>query len=274
VTLRLEDEIDCSRGDMIVHPHNRPRVARELTAHLVWLHERALDPHKTYWLKHTTRTVRVQVTAVQWKIDLATLTEVPAETLGLNDIGRVGLTCHQPLYFDGYRRNRATGAFVIVDSLSNNTVGAGMIIDEAEAQDLDGALREIQAGSGAEERTQVSARERADKLGQAGVALVLHGAAPSRLRTLAFALERRLYDLGHAAHVLALGDEAPAAALAWAARACADAGLIAIVERALDETERRAVRERVGEARTLDVSVGEEPVERAVARLLEQLLAK
>jgi bifunctional enzyme CysN/CysC len=274
VTLRLEDEIDCSRGDMIVHPHNRPRVARELDAHLVWLHERALDPHKTYWLKHTARTVRVQITAVRWRIDLTTLSEQPAETLGLNDIGLVSMTCHQPLYFDAYTRNRATGAFVIVDSLSNNTVGAGMIIDEAGGtQDLEGALREAQAGADAAERTQVSARERAGKLGQSGVALLLHGAPASRLRLLAFALERRLYDLGRAAHVLALGDEAPPAALAWAARACTDAGLVTIVERGLDDGERRALRERVGEARVIEVAVDEEPIEPAVARLCE-LVAK
>jgi bifunctional enzyme CysN/CysC len=273
VTLRLDDEIDCSRGDMIVHPHNRPRVARDLEAHLVWLHERALDPQKTYWLKHTTRTVRMQVTAVRCKIDLMTLSEKPAETLALNDIGRVSITCHQPLYIDAYRRNRATGAFVIVDSLTNNTVGAGMIVD-AEAQDLDGALREAHADADVAERTQVSARERAGKLGQSGVAIVLHGGAPSQKRVLAFALERRLYDLGRAAHVLALGDEAPATALAWAARACTDAGLVTIVERGLDDAERRALRERVGESRVIDSAVGEEPVEHAVARLVELISAR
>jgi bifunctional enzyme CysN/CysC len=273
VTLRLEDEIDCSRGDMIVHPHNRPRVARDLEAHLVWLHERALDPKKTYWLKHTTRTVRMQVTAVRWKMELTTLSETPAETLALNDIGRVSITCHQPLYFDAYRRNRASGAFVIVDSLTNNTVGAGMIVD-ADAQDLDGALREAHADADFAERTQVSARERAGRLGQTGVAIVLHGAAPSRLRVLAFALERRLYDLGRAAHVLALGDEAPAAALAWAARACTDAGLVTIVEGGLDDAERHALRDRVGEARVIDVDVGEEATEHAVARLVELVSAR
>ena len=220
VTLRLEDEVDCSRGDMIVHPHNRPRVARSFDAHVVWMHERALDPDKTYWLKHTTRMVRMQVDAVRWKMDLETLEERAAETLALNDVGRVGITCHQPLYFDAYAKNRATGSFVIVDSLSNNTVGAGMIIEEATAT---AAATAREPGG----RTQVSPRERAEKLGQAGVTLLLHGAPAAELRVVAFALERRLFDLGRVAHVLFAG-EADATALAWAARECTDAGLLTI----------------------------------------------
>jgi bifunctional enzyme CysN/CysC len=224
VTLRLDDEIDCSRGDLIVHPHNRPRVQRTFDAHVVWLHERPLDPHKTYFLKHTTRLLRMQVERVHWKVDLTTLAHVDAEALGLNDIGRLTITCHQPLYYDAYVRNRATGSFVLVDSLTNNTVGAGMIIDDAAAQDLEAAMREVQAGIHAPVRTQVSPRERADKLGQAGRAVLVGG---PRARHLAYALERRLYDLGHAAHVVAFDGE-PAEAVALAVRACADAGLIAL----------------------------------------------
>ena len=267
VTLRLEDEVDCSRGDMLVHPHNRPRVARSFEAHVVWMHERALDPHKTYWLKHTTRLVRMQVDAVRWKMELETLTERPAETLALNDIGRVAITCHQPLYFDPYTRNRATGSFVIVDSLSNNTVGAGMIIDDAPAQDLDAALRELAAGSEAGARTQVSPRERADKLGQAGVTLLLHGAPLPTLRVVAFALERRLFDLGRVAHVLFAG-EGTASALAWAARACTDAGLVTICVSAGDDAERAEVRAGVGASRVRDGAVGDEPAEAIVERLV------
>jgi bifunctional enzyme CysN/CysC len=263
VTLRLEDEIDCSRGDMIVHPHNRPRVGRSFEAHVVWLHERALDPHKSYWLKHTTRMVRMQVDAVRCRVDLATLAEQPAETLALNDIGRVAITCHQPLYFDPYKKNRATGSFVIVDSLSNNTVGAGMILEAAAVQPADD-------GADPAARTQVSPRERAEKLGHAGLTLLLHGASAERLRVVAFALERRLFDLGRVAHVLFAGEGAPSA-LAWAARACTDAGLVTICV-AADEAAAE-VRARVGDARVRDGAVGgsDEGVERAVERLLSLL---
>jgi bifunctional enzyme CysN/CysC len=286
VTLRLEDELDCSRGDMIVHPHNRPRVARSFDAHLVWLHERALDPDKSYWLKHTTRTVRMQVDQVRWKLDLETLGERPADALELNDIGRVTVTCHQPLYFDPYARNRATGSFVLVDSLSNSTVAAGMIIDDEAAQDLDAALREAGAGVGATggagtrgagtggaaaARTQVSPRERAEKLGQAGLALLVHGAPPAELRAIAFALERRLFDVGRVAHVLFAGESSPGA-FGWAARACTDAGLLTICI-SDDAADRAEVRTRVGDARIRDAAVGDESVDAAVARLVATLTA-
>jgi sulfate adenylyltransferase large subunit len=127
VAIRLEDEIDCSRGDMIVHPDNRPRTARSFDAHVVWMHERALDPNKSYFIKHTSQMTRMQVDKVHCKVDLTTLKEVSAATLELNDIGKLRITCHRPLFCDAYLHNRSTGAFVIVDALTNSTVGAGMI---------------------------------------------------------------------------------------------------------------------------------------------------
>jgi sulfate adenylyltransferase large subunit len=143
VAIRLEDEIDCSRGDMLVHPENPPRVARSFDAHVVWLHEKPLDPSRSYLLKHTSQVTRVQVDKVHCKIDLVTLREVEVPTLELNDIGRLHLTCHRPLFYDAYRDNRATGSFVIVDALSNATVGAGMIGRETGKQDLAATLREL-----------------------------------------------------------------------------------------------------------------------------------
>ena len=262
VTLRLEDEIDCSRGDMIVHPHNRPRVARSFDAHVVWLHERALDPNKSYFLKHTSRMIRMQVDRVHWKVDLTTLTNVGADTLGLNDIGRLSVTCHQPLYFDAYTKNRATGSFVIVDSLTNSTVGAGMIIDDASAQDLDAALREASSASDAPARTQVSARERAERLGQTGLVVLLRG---DTARAVAFALERRLWDLGHAAHVLP--DEGAATAIGLAARTAAAAGLLSLC------TGADALRAELGDA-PLDVTLGDESIDRAVEGILAQLATR
>jgi sulfate adenylyltransferase subunit 1 (EFTu-like GTPase family) len=268
VTLRLADEVDCSRGDLLVHPDNRPRVQRSFDADVVWMHERALDPAKTYFLKHTTRTVRVQIDRVHWRLDLSTLATVPATTLELNDIGRLSLTCHQPLYYDGYTKNRATGSFVIVDSLTNNTVGAGMIRDQAPAQALDAALREAQAGVQLPGRSQVSPREREQRIGQTGVAVLL-SASPARARDVAFALERRLYDLGHGACVLAFDDEPPAA-VALAARACAEAGLIALCASAADGARLRAA---IGE-RLLETDASDGTVEAAAERVLSDLAAR
>jgi sulfate adenylyltransferase large subunit len=257
VTLRLKDEVDCSRGDLIVHPHNRPRLRRRVEADVVWLHERPLDPQKSYLLKHTSRMVRMEVDQVQWKVDLQTLQQVEAESLQLNDIGRLSLTCHQPLYCDAYTSNRATGAFVIVDSLTNNTVGAGMIVDDAGAQDLETA--------GGNEHTQVSPRERADKLGQRGVTVHLDGASA---KGLAFALERRLFDLGHAAYVLPLDGE-PERALALAVRACTEAGLVTICFGG----DAAAVCAVVGEARFV-AAVATAAVDEVVEEIVASLVAR
>jgi sulfate adenylyltransferase large subunit len=205
VTLRLEDEIDCSRGDMLVHPENRPRMQRTFDADVVWMHERPLDPKRSYLLKHTTRTLRMQVDRVQWKVDLEKLEQVQSETLGLNEIGRLSLTCHEPIYCDAYRRNRATGSFVIVDSLSNNTVGAGMIVD---------------AGAAEEPETKTPAAEIVPKI------VSVRGPL-QKARELAFALERSLFERGRATCVLSRAETSPDA-LAAAARALSDAGVFVV----------------------------------------------
>src|SRR5262249_2426992 len=127
VTLRLEDEVDVSRGDMLAHAANAPSVAQDFEAMLVWMTERPLDVEKSYFLKHTTQMVRADVTSVVGLTDLEPLDERPAEGLSLNDIGRVRVHTHRPLFFDPYAKNRRTGAFILVDSITNNTVAAGMI---------------------------------------------------------------------------------------------------------------------------------------------------
>jgi bifunctional enzyme CysN/CysC len=185
VCVRLEHEIDCSRGDMLVHPSDLPMVERHVDAHLVWMSETPLDPQKTYLLKHTTQSVRVQIDHVRWKKDLDTLAEVSAASLELNEIGRVAMSTHRALFFDPYTENRQTGAFIVVDSLTNDTVAAGMIIgptDGAEKQDLDAALKELRAGSGLTPKTQVSPRERFERMGQKGAVVWLVGPRAPPLR--------------------------------------------------------------------------------------------
>jgi bifunctional enzyme CysN/CysC len=257
VAIRLEDEIDCSRGDMIVHPSDRPRVGRTFDALVVWMHERALDPAKSYFLKHTTQTIRMQVKAVHARVDLQSLVEVPAETLALNEIGRLTLTCHRPVYYDAYATNRGTGAFIIVDSLSNNTVGAGMILPESadDDQDLEEVMRELRAGSGLANRTQVSPRERRERLGQAGVVVWLTGLPGSGKVNVAFVLERRLFDLGHSAHVLAPEGET-LDAVGVASDALADAGLVTICAlSAKTRADREKLRQKIGASRFIEVFV-------------------
>jgi len=128
VTVRLADEIDVSRGDMLVHAGRSPEVADRIEAMVVWMSERPLDLARTYLIKHTTRYVRAEIDAIGGVIDPETLQPRPAERLELNDIGRITLRSLHPLFVDAYARNRGTGAFIVVDSLTNDTVAAGMIL--------------------------------------------------------------------------------------------------------------------------------------------------
>jgi bifunctional enzyme CysN/CysC len=127
VTLRLEDEIDVSRGDMIVGAADAPDPARSLEATVCWMSERPLAPGARLKLKHTTRTVPAKVDAIHGRIDSTTLGEEDAAELGLNDVGRVRLRLAQPLFADTYASNRVTGSFILIDESTNDTAGGGMI---------------------------------------------------------------------------------------------------------------------------------------------------
>ncbi|MGX6606897.1 sulfate adenylyltransferase subunit 1 [Micromonosporaceae bacterium Da 78-11] len=131
VTVRLSDEIDISRGDMICRPHNAPAVAQDIEAMICWMDETApLRVGGKYAIKHTTRTARTVVRGLQYRLDVNTLhRDEDATELGLNEIGRVKLRTTVPLLADEYRRNRTTGGFILIDEGSNRTVGAGMIIE-------------------------------------------------------------------------------------------------------------------------------------------------
>ncbi len=252
VTLRLEDELDVSRGDMLVHPGDAPRVARTFDAHLVWMRDAPLDPARSYLLKHTTRTVRVEVDRVHHRKDMDTLADVPATTLALNEIGRVTLTAHRALFVDPYVTSRETGSFILIDPLSNDTVAAGMILAD---QSSGGSPDADQAMSG----SQVSARERRARLGTSAGVVLLVGGEAGAARELAYAVERQLFDRGAACLVLDRGGEDGLAA----ARDVAAAGGLAIVWVAAGAD--RAV--QLDAAKVVRVAVGTQSVA-AVVRLL------
>ena len=130
VTLRLTDEIDISRGDLLCRPHNQPRVTQDIDAMLCWFDDRAgLTTNAKYVIKHTTRTAKALVQDLHYRLDVNTLHRDPgAETLGLNEIGRVTLRTTVPLFVDEYRRNRSTGSFILIDEHTNATVAGGMIL--------------------------------------------------------------------------------------------------------------------------------------------------
>ncbi len=128
VTLVLEDELDVSRGDMLVRPDETPGTTRSVDAVVCWLSERPLSRARRYLLRHTTRETKAQAAEIAWRVDLGALEQVPAEGLSMNDIGRVQFRLAQPIAADRYADNRDTGAFVVVDEATNDTVGAGMIL--------------------------------------------------------------------------------------------------------------------------------------------------
>jgi bifunctional enzyme CysN/CysC len=203
-TITLEDEIDVSRGDMLVHPANLPRLDRTFEAMVVWMAEEPMQPGKAYLLKQTTNLVSAQVTTLRYKLDVNTLRREEGPVLAMNEVGRCTIASSRPICFDPYARNRQTGAFILIDRLTNNTVGAGMIVDRATSlrflQDFwEGDTR---AAQGPTDRIEVSEEERVSRFGHQAVTLLLTGLSGSGKTTIAYALERRLFDVGHAVTVL------------------------------------------------------------------------
>lgn len=136
VTLTLEDEIDISRGEMLVHPDNLPISDRNFEAMLVWMDEEEMDVNKQYYIKQTTNTTRARVDSIRYKVDVNTMEHSSVDKLQLNEIGRVVFTTGKELFFDPYARNKQTGAFILIDPITNNTSAVGMIIDRVDAKDM------------------------------------------------------------------------------------------------------------------------------------------
>jgi len=129
VVLTLNDEIDISRGDMIVRTNNQPRIGQDIDLMICWLNDKPLNPRGKYTIKHTTQELRCIVKEVRYKVNINTLHRIEDDLqLGLNDIGRISIRTTKPLFYDSYRRNRATGSVILIDEFTNETVGAGMIL--------------------------------------------------------------------------------------------------------------------------------------------------
>jgi bifunctional enzyme CysN/CysC len=191
VTLVLEDDVDASRGDVIASASNRPEVTDQFAADLIWLGDEPMLPGRSYWLKCGSRTVIATVTSLKHKINVDTLEDAPGRQLDLNEIAVCNLSTSQPIVFLPYERNRSLGAFILIDKLTNETVGAGMIrfaLRRAanlhwQALDIDRTARAIQKR-------------------QKPFCLWFTGLSGSGKSTIANALDRRLYSLGH--HVFLL----------------------------------------------------------------------
>lgn len=205
VTLTLEDEIDCSRGDMIVRPGNMPKVSHDFDAMLVWMSADAMVPGKSYLFKHTTQTAAGQIESLRYRVDVNTLHRSPAPDLQLNEIGRCTITLSQPIFFDPYRRNRTTGAFIVIDRLSNVTVAAGMITareSDHKSKLAPWEVEQVQDETIAAGVKLVTPQERQARLGQVPATLLFTGLSGSGKTTIARGVERALFDAGRTAIVL------------------------------------------------------------------------
>ncbi len=200
VTLTLEDEIDASRGDMIVRPGNLPRSRDQIDAMLVWMNADSMVPGKTYLFKQTTQTLPGTIDTLRYRVDVNTLHRSPAPQLELNEIGRVSISLSAPIHFDAYRRNRNTGAFIVIDRITNATVAAGMILDKLGDR-ANKSVWDDEIATDAGDSTDVSAvsaDERAARYGQKPATVLLTGLTGSGKTAIGHAVERKLFDQGRA----------------------------------------------------------------------------
>lgn len=196
ITLTLEDEIDISRGDMLVHPDNLPFIDRHFEAMLVWMDEKPMKPETQYYIKLNTNTTKARIDTIRYKVDVNTLEKTQIEHFMLNDIGRVVVTTNKPVFFDRYKRNHSTGAFVLIDPMTNNTSAVGMIIDDIKGKDIvsritDRDKKKIERGE-----CLIPPSDREKFYGQKPATIWITGLHGSGKNLLGYQLEKRLFDEG------------------------------------------------------------------------------
>lgn len=200
VTLTMEDEIDVSRGDMLVHPNNVPKIEQHFEAMLVWMDEKIMNPDGQFFLKHTSQVTRVRFDKIRYKIDVNNLHKHDGDKFKLNEIGRVVLTTARPIFFDAYEKNRNTGSFIIIDAITNNTSAVGMIIDRVSSENMpvkisDKTKRHIS-------KSLITNEDRISKLNQNATTIWLTGLHGSGKTEILYFLEKILFDNGATVVVL------------------------------------------------------------------------
>lgn len=196
VTITLEDEIDISRGDMLVHPDNRPRVERHFEAMLVWMDEKPLDISTHFYIKHAFSSAKARIDAIRYRIDVNTLEKSEVDKLYLNEIGRVVITTTKALFFDPYKRNRQTGSFVLIDPVTHNTCAVGMIIDRLDSNYLPSRITDLDREAITAGKSLVTPKEREKFYNQRGETVWITGLHGSGKNELAFLLEKKLLENG------------------------------------------------------------------------------
>ncbi len=259
VTAVLADEIDLSRGDMLVAPSDRPAVADQFAAHLIWMDDDKMMPHRSYLIRCGAQWATAEITSIKHKISIDTFEHISGETLELNELCACNISTNRPLIFDPYRANRKTGSFVLVNRLTNQTAAAGMIMF---------ALR--RATNVTWQATDVTKTERAKLMQQKPCCLWFTGLSGAGKSTIANLLERRLFALGRHTYILD-GDNVRHGLCrdlsfsdvdrienirraAHAARLMVDAGLIVLTAFISPfKADRRMARELLGEGEFIEV---------------------
>lgn len=204
VCVTLEDEIDVSRGDLLVHPGNSPRLEHEVEAMVVWMREEKLKIGGRYLMKCGAVTTPTTVSGLRYCMDVNTLRREESSGLGLNEIGRVSLMSARALAVDAYQKNRTTGSFILIDRITNATLAAGMIVDRTSAERSLEQAPSTDAGKNLRDprASLIAPADRAKKLNQQPFCIWLTGLPRSGKSTLAFRLEALLFERGHHALVL------------------------------------------------------------------------
>jgi len=265
VTVCLEDEIDISRGDMLVKPSRMPHVSRRFEATIVWMATEPMQVDRPYLLKHTSQQVRANINQLHHRVNINDLSSIQSSRLELNEIGVVSIETHRPIFFDSYRRNRGTGAFILIDPVSNLTVAAGMIAERVVREDS--SRKSVLAGVEFE-RSRLTAAERWERAGHRPVTVWM-----TARTDVAYLLERELFDRGCMVHVLA--DDVESHLLPELAKMSSAAGLITICTISSDQgAERDRARHLVGPEQFVDIdpqtlSTNDSEATDQIARLLE-----
>ena len=246
VVLQLKDEIDLSRGDMIVSLAEPPHVSSRFSAMVVWLHAEPLKLNQVYLAKHASRQVKAKATRIQFRIDVNELTKHFADELEMNGIAAVEIETNSPLFFDAYERNRTTGNFILINPISNATVGAGMIREDL-SQSV-GAGRHEQEANSHGQKGRVAAEERHARHGHRPGIFLVSGNAP-----VAAMLERALFERGFETQLLT-GEQVSSTGLLDVLSALWLAGFVIVYAAESVGSEERAALEGVAADRLFEIS--------------------
>lgn len=194
VTITLADEIDISRGEMIVHPDNLPLVERQFEAMIVWMDEKPMNPNAQFYIKHNTNTTKARFDAIRYKVDVNSHERTEVSHLELNEIGRAVITTVKPLFFDAYTKNRSTGSFILIDPITHNTSAVGMIIDKIHADSLPQRITDDEKKKISRGESLIAPEEYERHYRQKGCTVWITGLHGSGKNQLAYSLEKELFN--------------------------------------------------------------------------------